>query len=70
MPLNGMQVFVNPIRAYPNEVLGFVQKFFVETWLKNRSRDYFTERDPRALPYLNKFLALPNYREAMGYRLK
>ncbi len=54
-------------RAYPNELLGEIRKFFVEKWLKERARDYFAERDPNALPYLDEFLALPNYREAMGY---
>ena len=54
-------------RAYPNEILGVLRKFFVETWLKEKSRKYFEERDPKALPYLKEFLALPNYREVMGY---
>jgi len=58
---------IDGVRAYPNELLADLRKFFVETWLKDRSRDYFAERDPSALPYLNEFLALPNYREAMGY---
>ncbi len=54
-------------RAYPNDLIGTLRKFFVETWLKERSRQYFQERDPKALPYLNKFLSLPNYRDVMGY---
>jgi hypothetical protein len=54
-------------RAYPDELLGKLRKFFVEVWLKERARDYFAERDPKALPYLDELLALPNYREAMGY---
>lgn len=58
---------VVPARAYPNELLKDVREFFVEKWLKERSREYFADRDPKALPYLNEFLALPNYREAMGY---
>ena len=58
---------VFPVRAYPNELLGNLRKFFVEKWLKERSRDYFAKRDPSALPYLDEFLALPNYKEAMGY---
>lgn len=56
-----------PARAYPNELLADLRKFFVETWLKERSVNYFADRDPKALPYLREFLALPNYREAMGY---
>lgn len=54
-------------RAYPNELIGDLRRFFVEDWLRTRARTYFAERDPVALPYLNQFLALPNYREAMGY---
>ena len=34
---------------------------------KLSSEEYFAKRDPAALPYLNKFLSLPNYREIMGY---
>lgn len=58
---------IDGVRAYPNELLADIRKFFVEVWLKERARDYFADRDPNALPYLNQFLALPNYREVMGY---
>lgn len=54
-------------RAYPNELIGELRRFFVEEWLRSRSDKYFAERDPKALPYLHKFLTLPNYREVMGY---
>ena len=54
-------------RAYPNELIGELRRFFVEEWLRDKSRKYFAERDPNALPYLNQFLSLPNYREVMGY---
>lgn len=54
-------------RAYPNELLGILRKFFVEKWLKDKSEKYFADKDPSALPYLQKLLSLPNYREAMGY---
>lgn len=54
-------------RAYPNDLIGELRRFFVEKWLKERSVEYFSERDPKALPYLREFLALPNYREVMGY---
>ena len=54
-------------RAYPDELLGVLKKFFVETWLKDKSYNYFYERDKNALPYLEKLLSLPNYREIMGY---
>lgn len=54
-------------RAYPNELIGELRRFFVEEWLRSKSQKYFSERDPNALPYLNQFLSLPNYREIMGY---
>lgn len=54
-------------RAYPNQLIGELRRFFVEEWLRNKSEKYFAERDPQALPYLKKFLTLPNYREIMGY---
>lgn len=54
-------------RAYPNELIGELRRFFVEEWLKDKSVKYFSERDPQALPYLQRFLTLPNYREVMGY---
>ena len=54
-------------RAYPNELIGELRRFFVEDWMRNKSQKYFSERDPQALPYLQKFLTLPNYREVMGY---
>lgn len=54
-------------RAYPNALIGELRRFFVEEWLRDKSHKYFAERDPNALPYLNQFLSLPNYREVMGY---
>ncbi len=54
-------------RAYPDNLLGILKRFFVETWLKDKSYNYFAERDKNALPYLQKLLSLPNYREVMGY---
>lgn len=56
-----------PARAYPDELIGMLRRFFVENWLKERSQEYFAKKDPKALPYLYEFLALPNYREVMGY---
>lgn len=55
------------VRAYPNELIGILRKFFVETWLLEKSFSYFEKRDPSALPFLRKLLLLPNYREVMGY---
>ncbi len=54
-------------RAYPNELIGELRRFFTEEWLQTKSEKYFAERDPQALPYLKAFLSLPNYREVMGY---
>jgi len=54
-------------RAYPNELIGELRRFFVEEWLVSKSEKYFMGRDPQALPYLKRFLSLPNYREVMGY---
>lgn len=54
-------------RAYPNELIGELRRFFVEEWLVTKSEKYFAERDAQAIPYLRRFLSLPNYREAMGY---
>lgn len=54
-------------RAYPNELIGELRRFFTEEWRRTRSEKYFAERDPQALPYLKQFLSLPNCREAMGY---
>jgi len=54
-------------RAYPNALIGELRRFFVEEWLREKSQKYFAEREPNALPYLNQFLTLPNYREVMGY---
>ena len=54
-------------RAYPNELLGLLRDIFIQKWMKEESIRYFSEKAPDALPYLNEFLALPNYRKAMGY---
>ena len=54
-------------RAYPDDLLAILKKFFVETWLKDKSYKYFSEREPNAVPFLQILLSLPNYREVMGY---
>lgn len=54
-------------KAYPNELLQDVRKFFVEEWLRNRAEKYFRKHTPEALPYLRKMLMLPNIRQVMGY---
>lgn len=58
---------IKGVRCYPNEVLPELRKYFIEVWMKEKSQRYFSDRAPEALPYLNKFLTLPNYREVMGY---
>lgn len=54
-------------RAYPNHLIGELREYFTEVWMKEKSRRYFADRDQNALPYLDQILALPNYREVMGY---
>lgn len=47
-------------KLYPNEFLAEFRKIIQETWLPNRAMEYFRERDPVSLPYLDKvILALP-----------
>lgn len=55
--------------AYPNKLLEEIRKFYFEDWLKNRSHKYFAERDKDALPYLEKILTLPNYRQMITGKL-
>ena len=55
------------VRAYPNSFIAELRKFFVEEWMLHKSKKYFAERDPKAIPFLEKMLALPNLQEAMGY---
>lgn len=54
-------------KAYPNELLQVVRRFFVEEWLQNRAEKYFRTHTPEALPYLQKMIMLPNLRQVMGY---
>lgn len=56
-----------PVRAYPNEQLADLRKYFIEVWLKDKSIEYFKKRDENALPYLNRILSLPNYKEVLGF---
>lgn len=47
-------------KIYPNEYLAEFRKIILEEWLPKRSAEYFKERDPVALTYLDKvILALP-----------
>lgn len=56
-----------PARAYPNRVLPDFRRHFVEVWLATRAIPYFGERDRAAVPYIEKLLALPNYRDIAGF---
>ena len=46
-------------RLYPIEYLADFRYYFNETWLPARAKGYFTNRFPRALPYLPRILQLP-----------
>lgn len=46
-------------KAYPNAYLSIFREHFVEVWMPERMIAYFTEKDPKALPYLEKALPLP-----------
>ncbi|PRG49761.1 KilA-N domain-containing protein [Burkholderia gladioli] len=46
-------------KLYPLELLGHFRKFIAETWMPKRAAAYFKDRDPHALPYLDRVLALP-----------
>jgi hypothetical protein len=45
-------------KAYPDALLGAFRKHFREEWFPLRAETYFRERDPDALPYLPKVLAI------------
>ena len=47
-------------RLYPNELLAEFREHFLGTWLPQRARAYFRDRDQAALPYLDEVLALAN----------
>lgn len=47
-----------PAKLYPIEHLPAFRRFVGETWMPERSADYFKDRDPLALPYLDQVLKL------------
>lgn len=47
-------------KLYPVELLGAFRKFIAEVWMPKRAAQYFKERDPIALPYLDRVIALPD----------
>jgi hypothetical protein len=44
-------------KLYPNTLLADFREHFNTVWLPKRSEGYFSEKDPKALPYLKKLLA-------------
>lgn len=46
-------------KLYPMEWLGDFRKHFHETWMPLKSQTYFKERDPNALPYLDRLALAP-----------
>jgi hypothetical protein len=54
-------------RAYPNTVVPHFRRHFVEVWMPQKAMSYFGERDPKAVPYIERLLALPNYRDIAGF---
>ncbi len=49
---------VFPAKLYPVEHLGHFRTFINEVWMPERAVAYFKERDPQALPYLDKVLRI------------
>lgn len=45
-------------RLYPNELLAAFRDHFQTVWLPQRCRDYFAERDAKALPYIPALLGV------------
>jgi hypothetical protein len=45
-----------PARLYPNALLAEFRKHFHEVWVPQRMRGYFAERDPNALPHVERLL--------------
>lgn len=46
-------------KLYPNEVLADFRSHFHTIWLPQRAVKYFSEKDPEALPHLERVLSLP-----------
>jgi hypothetical protein len=43
-------------KLYPNSALAFFREHFNEVWLPKKTLKYFEEKDPKALPHLQKLL--------------
>jgi hypothetical protein len=48
-----------PAKAYPNEWLAEFRAHFENVWLPTRAIEYFTDKDPAAVPYLTVLLPPP-----------
>lgn len=46
-------------KLYPNEVLAEFRSHFHTVWLPQKAVKYFSEKDKKALPHLERLLALP-----------
>lgn len=46
-------------KMYPVQFLPQFKRHFNEVWIPQKSQEYFRQRDPKALPFLDKMLALP-----------
>jgi hypothetical protein len=53
-------------KLYPEELLPEFRKIIREEWMPKRAQGYFSERDPAALPFLDKVLALPDLTKGIG----
>lgn len=54
-------------RAYPNGVLAHFRQHLIEIWIATRAIEYFGTRDPKAIAFLERLLALPNYSDIAGF---
>ena len=52
-------------RLYPISVLAAFRQHFYEVWLPKRALEYFEERDPKALPYLQKLLPAVKFKQEL-----
>jgi hypothetical protein len=50
-------------RLYPNSVLALFREHFNEVWLPKKAIAYFEERDPKALPFLQKLLSSVQFKQ-------
>lgn len=52
-------------KLYPIEMLEDFRRHFFETWMPQRSQSYFRERDPNALPFLDRIALAPPTPESL-----